>query len=279
MIRLQVPAALAAALILIGLTGCNRSDDASAVDLIYHEYLLLEMSGERPPLESFTKRFPRHAATIARQISFHAALDPAACADKPDESRLLDESRRLCESFDVSLGVLAARRNFGAMPRSLGRYELLAPVGVGTYGAVYKARDPKLDRVVAIKIPLAAQVNGQYDRERFLREARSVARLRHPSIVSLHEIGDGGAALDPIRIEAVRVETTGARTELIDGVAHVHADAGVQSIAFRGTSAVVAADDDGMVGELVLEVGGRLQPGGANGDDAEARGVEGEPRA
>jgi len=58
----------------------------------------------------------------------------------------------------------------------LGPYEILEPIGAGGMGAVYKARDTRLDRVVAIKIS-AAQFT-----ERFEREARAIAALNHPHI-------------------------------------------------------------------------------------------------
>ena len=87
----------------------------------------------------------------------------------------------------------ACERSPDEIPRRLGRYELVDIVGVGAYGTVYKARDPELDRLVAIKIPRAGQVTSPGDMERFLREARSAARLRHPSIVSIHEVGQEAA--------------------------------------------------------------------------------------
>jgi serine/threonine protein kinase len=74
-------------------------------------------------------------------------------------------------------------------PRHVGRFEVLAQVGCGGFGTVYKARDPELDRTVAIKVPRAGSLGGNGDTERFLREARSVAQLRHPSIVAVHEVG------------------------------------------------------------------------------------------
>jgi serine/threonine protein kinase len=71
--------------------------------------------------------------------------------------------------------------------RRIGKLLLLQTVGTGAFGTVYKARDTDLDRVVAIKVPYAARL-GRTDSERFLREARSAARLRHPSIVAVHEV-------------------------------------------------------------------------------------------
>ncbi len=73
--------------------------------------------------------------------------------------------------------------------RKLGRFELINPVGIGAFGTVYKARDPELDRTVAIKVPRAGNLAGDKERERFTREARSVAQLRHSSIVPVYEVG------------------------------------------------------------------------------------------
>jgi serine/threonine protein kinase len=73
--------------------------------------------------------------------------------------------------------------------RDLGKFELLDIVGIGAFGTVYKARDPELDRTVAIKVPRAGNLGSKEDADRFLREARSVAQLRHPSIVPVYETG------------------------------------------------------------------------------------------
>jgi tRNA A-37 threonylcarbamoyl transferase component Bud32 len=77
----------------------------------------------------------------------------------------------------------------GTAGQNLGKYELLDAVGQGAFGTVYKARDVELDRVVAIKVPRAGNLAGPQELDRFLREARSVAQLRHPSIVTVHDVG------------------------------------------------------------------------------------------
>ncbi len=70
-----------------------------------------------------------------------------------------------------------------------GRFEVIEMLGQGAFGTVFKARDPELDRLVALKTPRAGNLAGAQEVQRFLREARSVAQLRHPGIVSVHEVG------------------------------------------------------------------------------------------
>ncbi len=75
-------------------------------------------------------------------------------------------------------------------PRTLGKFELLEAVGEGAFGTVYRARDKELGRTVAVKVPRAGNVGSTSgEKDRFLREAKSAAQLRHPSIVSIHEVG------------------------------------------------------------------------------------------
>ena len=73
--------------------------------------------------------------------------------------------------------------------QKIGRFELLRLVGQGAFGTVYQARDPELDRAVAVKVPRAGNLGGGGELDRFLREARSVAQLRHPNIVPVYEVG------------------------------------------------------------------------------------------
>jgi WD40 repeat protein/tRNA A-37 threonylcarbamoyl transferase component Bud32 len=92
----------------------------------------------------------------------------------------------LASEIDASMTI---ENNPGKVKR-LGRYELIEAIGSGAFGNVYRARDPELERIVAIKLPRAGQLTSANEIERFLREARSVAQLRHPSIVSIYEVGE-----------------------------------------------------------------------------------------
>src|SRR5260370_16063496 len=85
----------------------------------------------------------------------------------------------------------------------LGPYEIVAPLGAGGMGEVYKARDPGLERTVAIKIlPDLLAADPQF-RERFDREAKTISQLSHPHICTLFDVGDGYLVLELLEGETL----------------------------------------------------------------------------
>src|ERR1700675_2981026 len=78
----------------------------------------------------------------------------------------------------------------------LGPYEILAPIGAGGMGEVYRALDPRLNRDVAIK------VSAQQFSDRFEREARAVAALNHPNICTLYDVGPNYLVMEYIEGES-----------------------------------------------------------------------------
>lgn len=89
--------------------------------------------------------------------------------------------------FNLAKDLETARYD-GLKSDMLGHFQLLHCLGQGAFGSVWRARDTELDRIVAIKIPRREQLT-EADSEKFLREARAAAQVRHPNIVSVHEIG------------------------------------------------------------------------------------------
>src|SRR3979490_3292970 len=94
----------------------------------------------------------------------------------------------------------------------LGPYEIVAPLGAGGMGEVYRARDTRLDRTVALKI-LPAQFSADPIRkQRFEREAKTISSLNHPHICVLHDVGSQDG-VDYLVMECVEGETLAKRLE------------------------------------------------------------------
>lgn len=94
----------------------------------------------------------------------------------------------------------------------LGPYEIVGPLGAGGMGEVYRARDTRLDRTVAIKI-LASQLSADPVRkQRFEREAKTISSLNHPHICTLHDVGSQDG-VDYLVMECVEGETLAKRLE------------------------------------------------------------------
>ena len=111
-----------------------------------------------------------------------------ACPDDEEVRREIESLLRRRDAPDVVLPPIPLADDPAPGGR-LGPYQILDLIGAGGMGRVYRARDTRLNRLVAIKI-LRAEVAGQpgFPR-RFEREARAVSNLNHPHICTLHDIG------------------------------------------------------------------------------------------
>ena len=103
----------------------------------------------------------------------------------------------------------------------LGPYEIVAPIGAGGMGEVYKARDTRLDRIVAVK------VSKEQFSERFGREARTVAALNHPNICTLYDVGLNYLVMEYVEGEPLQAASSVDQVmqyalQIADGVAAAH---------------------------------------------------------
>ena len=95
----------------------------------------------------------------------------------------------LCPSCGSTFSVVeSGTRTYVPSRKTIAHFQLVEQVGFGAFGSVWKANDTELHRTVAVKVPRKDQLSAP-EAEHFLREARAAAQLRHPYIVSVHEVG------------------------------------------------------------------------------------------
>jgi serine/threonine protein kinase len=202
--------------------------DSSLRAELLRELLVLELelsasSGSRPTLECYLQRFPNDRQVVIATYSGVATQDGRRkenqtpqpsdtyetiphgssgsahnrlavrcpnCRGTIDVQADSSLSDVVCSSCGSHLNLVdnAGATWVAPVLATMGRFELIDRVGVGGFGAVWKARDKELDRTVAIKIPRQGGMSAA-ETEKFFREARTAAQLRHPNIVSVHEVG------------------------------------------------------------------------------------------
>src|SRR5215213_5585174 len=108
----------------------------------------------------------------------------------------------------------------------LGPYEILSPLGAGGMGEVYRARDTRLNRDVAVKVLPEAFAQDPERLARFTREAQTLASLNHPNIAAIYGIEDGHVGLPPALV-----------MELVEGEDLSELIVGAPGLQPRGTSA------------------------------------------
>jgi serine/threonine-protein kinase len=141
-------------------------DHAAVLGLIATEYGLRRRGEPAPSLDDYLRRFPQYRPDLLEQVAW---------ASFTGRETLSGPSHRYLQ----------------ALPEVTG-YELLGVLGRGGMGVVYKARQLRLNRVVALKMILAGDHAGPEAAVRFLAEAEAVARLNHPQIVQIYTVGDQG---------------------------------------------------------------------------------------
>jgi formylglycine-generating enzyme required for sulfatase activity/tRNA A-37 threonylcarbamoyl transferase component Bud32 len=150
------------------------ADTEAVLDLIFQEIALRERRGESAPLEEYLGRFPH----LGEQLRHQFEVDRALLAD-------------LLASEDTAVGLgMPGDAALDSGVQLVAGYEILSVLGRGGMGVVYKARQTALKRVVALKMVLTGGHAGAKELARFRIEAEAAARLQHPNIVQIYEVGE-----------------------------------------------------------------------------------------
>ena len=148
-------------------------DADGLLDLVYNEIVLREEEGKPARLEEYLGRFARFEPQLRQLFEVHQALENAQEAPDDEEGPDFPLSSVLFDDQVAPSG-----------------YEILDELGRGGMGVVYRARQTSLDREVALKMILAPEHAGPGQAARFRAEAEAVARLQHPNIVQVHDVGE-----------------------------------------------------------------------------------------
>jgi serine/threonine protein kinase/dienelactone hydrolase len=155
-------------------------------------------------------------AALDLPLEQRSAFLDQACRDTPDLRRRVDElfleKERTADSLssaDDSVSTMASAAIRLETGTRLGRYSIIEPLGAGGMGVVYRARDQKLERDVAIKILAPGVLTGDA-RRRFHKEGLALAKLSHPHIAAVYDVGEQGG-VDYIVMECVLGESLSAK--------------------------------------------------------------------
>jgi serine/threonine protein kinase len=177
-----------------------------AFDLVFNEFVLREKHGEVPAPSEYFWRFPQFAERIRRQVQFHQELCASDMSAAPTAGE--ESSWR-----GPDTGQEAAPKTGSDLPEVAG-YEVLARLGKGGMGVVYQARQKSLKRLVALKLLSATGQTDEQAMNRLRREAEVVARLQHPNIVHIYEVGEQDGrpylALELVEGNSLAAELAGA---------------------------------------------------------------------
>jgi predicted Ser/Thr protein kinase len=151
--------------------------ETAPLGLVHAEVEARLWAGESANLDALAQRFPLQTAQIKKGLTQSITPDP------PSAAPVTPSDNALKTPLEPDTGA-------PPLPSPFGRYVILRLLGKGGMGSVYLAHDRQLERRVALKVPHLRSDDRAVPRERFFREARAAARVEHPGICPVHDVGE-----------------------------------------------------------------------------------------
>jgi WD40 repeat protein len=169
----------------------NEPTSQELIDELAEQYLDQLQTGKQPDRAALLAAYPHISQALEQELTLREQIHTAAAALSDDGHETAAPTKK---------------------PEQIGRYVILEVLGEGASGTVYRAYDPKFDREVALKVLRCDRPNSPQFTDRFQREARIAAQLRHPHIVPIHETGEH-AGQPYIDMELIDGETLESRLQ------------------------------------------------------------------
>jgi serine/threonine-protein kinase len=191
----------------------NRDSDASELDQRLDEvataYLKAQEAGQTPDRQTWLDRYPDLATELREFFADQDRLDRLA---RPLRSLAVSSGPGSTDTPPPTQTVCETAPLLPPPPRSFGDYTVLGAVGQGGMGVVWKARQKRPDRLVALKMFRAADLASPTDVQRFRNEAEVIAQLDHPHILPVYEVGE----YDGVQFFSMKLAEGGSLADHLD---------------------------------------------------------------
>lgn len=160
---------------------------ASRIDTVCDQFEFDWKAGNSPQIDDYVGQVDHVDRDLLRSalVAIEAELRERSLADTSVTQSSMASAVPIPEG-----GTVLIQSQGEASPATIGRFTIQNMLGSGAFGKVYRAVDPQLGREVAIKVPLAAATLSAFEKDRFLKEARSAATINHPNVCQIYEVGE-----------------------------------------------------------------------------------------
>lgn len=171
-----------------------ETEKSLLIDCIYAEFNAREQRGQQPQPDEYFRRFLNYTEQLRSLFDLHFSLGKSTMmcefSTQTGSDIEMDPTRRFISASQLPKSVVPLSPSPNAIPHRIGDYEILEIIGRGGMGMVYKARQMRLKKIVAIKVLPANSIRKISAVARFQREMEAIGQLRHPHVIEAYDAGE-----------------------------------------------------------------------------------------